>query len=207
MVGFHQSISQSYLTSSSSGNGWVEPGSSSHNQHQALHHQTAGPFCHFDCVLCKVAPDPKTRYWKVEWHICTVSTSGGGFGLCRATTSFQASSRCNWYVSNSTHFTQPGWKLPAVAYFGVSCFIPTEGVQHHWKRQHCEGLLLRHPTSYRNPVCPSNIHFFFRIVRQARWRPSSTGVEEGAQAGRPRAKRRWSPLWNRTLSFWPHTFK
>ena len=65
----------------------------------------------------------------------------------------------------------------------------------------------QHATEIQISVCPSNIHFFFRIVRQARWRPSSTGVEEGAQAGRPRAKRRWSPLWNRTLSFWPHTFK
>ena len=75
MVGFHQSISQSYLTSSSSGNSWVEPDSSSHNQHQALHHQTAGPFCHFDCILCKVAPksqDSVLKGWMTHLHSVNV---------------------------------------------------------------------------------------------------------------------------------------
>ena len=88
--------------------------------------------------------------------------SGGGFGLCRVTTSCQVSSRCllaetlpKLYLLYSPHaFSWTGWELSCVTHIGAGCSVPAESVQHHWKRQHCEGL---------HQLCGAHhftIHFF-----------------------------------------------
>ena len=71
---------------------------------------------------------------------------GGGFGPCRVTTSCQVSSRCCMQKKKSLKKFlhqpfSPGWELSGVTHPGARCSLPPQSVQHHWKRQHCEGLL------------------------------------------------------------------
>ena len=128
--------------------------------------------------------------------------SGGGFGLCRVTTSCQVSSRC--LLALFTFFTPRFFfnrmrTILCHTYWGWllcpcwKCPTPLETTT-LWRST---------PTLWR-----SSFHhpLFSRIARRKRWRLYSTGVELGAQAGSRRARRRWCPSWNRTLFSWPNTF-